>query len=81
MRFPFTLKAKAQLRAIDRNVALQILEAIDRFGKTGSGDAKPLHGEWQGCYRLRVGEWRVIYRPLADGLEVLAVGHRSNVYR
>ena len=40
-----------------------------------------MRGEWQGCYRLRVGEYRVIFRYIGDGLEVLAVGHRSDVYR
>jgi hypothetical protein len=30
---------------------------------------------------LRVGEYRVIFRTIEDGLEVLTVGHRSDVYR
>ena len=33
-----------------------------------------MHGEWQGCYRLRVGEYRVIFRYIEDGLEILTVG-------
>jgi hypothetical protein len=40
-----------------------------------------MHGEWQGCYRLRVGEYRVIFRYIEDGLEILTVGHRSDVYK
>ena len=81
MRFPFTPEARAQLRAIDRTVALRILESIARLGETQSGDVEPMRGEWQGCYRLRVGEYRVIFRTIEDGLEVLTVGHRSDVYR
>ena len=49
MRFPFTPEARAQLRAIDRAVALRILESIAHFGETDSGDVEPMHGEWQGC--------------------------------
>lgn len=81
MRFPFTHEAQVQLRAIDRATALRILEAIARFGATGTGDAEPMRGEWQGCYRLRVGEYRVIFRYIDDGLEILTLGHRSDVYR
>jgi mRNA interferase RelE/StbE len=81
VRFPFTPEARAQLRAIDRAVALRILESIAHFGETDSGDVEPMCGEWQGCYRLRVGEYRVIFRYIEDGLEILAVGHRSDVYR
>ncbi len=49
-----------QLRAIDRSVALRILEMLTRLGKSGVGDVSPLHGEWQGCFRLRCGDHRVI---------------------
>ena len=81
MRFPFTPEARVQLRAIDRAVALRILESIARFGETDSGDVEPMRGEWHGCYRLRVGEYRVIFRYIEDGLEILTVGHRSDVYK
>lgn len=81
MRFPFTPEAQAQLRAIDRAVALRILKSIAHFGETGSGDVEPMRGEWQGSYRLRVGEYRVIFRYIEDALEILTVGHRSDVYK
>lgn len=71
-----------QLRAIDRSpVALRILEALTRFGDSGHGDVSPLHGEWQGCFRLRCGDRRVIFRRIEDGLEIIAVGHRSDIYK
>lgn len=81
MRFAFTPEARAQLRAIDRAVALRVLKSIAHFGETGTGDVEPMHGEWHGCYRLRVGEYRVIFRHIEDALEILAVGHRSDVYK
>ena len=81
MRFPFTPEARTQLRAIDRAVALRILESIAHFGEAHSGDAEPMRGEWPGCYRLRVGEYRVIFRYIEAGLEILTVGHRSDVYK
>ncbi|MBM3758654.1 MAG: type II toxin-antitoxin system RelE/ParE family toxin [Acidobacteria bacterium] len=81
MRFPFTTEAKSQLRAIDRQTALRILEALTRLGESGTGDVSPLAGEWQGCYRLRCGDYRVIFRRIEDGLEVIAIGHRSEIYR
>lgn len=80
MRFPFTAEAQAQLRMIDRATALRILAAITRLGVTGAGDVEPMQGEWRGCQRLRVGDHRVIFRRIDDGLEILTVGHRSDVY-
>ena len=51
---------------------------LSRFGESGAGDVSPLHGEWQGCHRLRCGDHRVIFRRIEDGLEIIAVGHRSD---
>ena len=67
MRFPFTTEARTQLRALDRTIALRILEMLTRFGESGVGDVSPLHGEWKGGYRLRCGDHRVIFRPIEEG--------------
>jgi mRNA-degrading endonuclease RelE of RelBE toxin-antitoxin system len=41
-----------------------------------------LRGGLEGLHRLRVGTWRVIYEHRSDGtVRVLAIGHRSTVYR
>lgn len=45
-------------------------------------DVKPLQGI-EDCYRLRVGDWRVIYR-LHNKIfivEVIKIAHRKEVYR
>jgi mRNA interferase RelE/StbE len=81
VRFPFTPEARAQLRAIDRPVALRILESIAHFGEAGSGDVESCTANGGAAYRLRVGEYRVIFRYIEDGLEILTVGHRSDVYK
>jgi mRNA-degrading endonuclease RelE of RelBE toxin-antitoxin system len=82
VEFRFTPEARAQLRAIDRATALDILEHLSKFASSRAGTIEPLHGtEWSGCFRLRVGDYRVIFRRGATGIDVLAVGHRSDVYR
>jgi mRNA-degrading endonuclease RelE of RelBE toxin-antitoxin system len=42
--------------------------------------AKPLRGEWKGHYRIRMGDWRVIFKPIRSDLIVVRVAHRSTVY-
>jgi mRNA interferase RelE/StbE len=42
--------------------------------------AKPLRGEWKGHYRIRMGDWRVIFKPVRPDLIVVRVAHRSTVY-
>ncbi len=54
----FTPPARADVRRIDRDAAMRILTALDRFARTGEGDIKKLEGN-TGELRLRVGDYRV----------------------
>jgi len=74
--------AKRDLRRLDAPVVLRITRAMERYAATGHGDVKELQGrvdEW----RLRVGDWRVLFR-LDHGrllVIVLRVLPRGSAYR
>jgi len=59
-RFVWDAAARADLRRIDRDVAMRILHALTRYGETGDGDVKLLQDR-EGLYRLRVGKWRIFF--------------------
>jgi mRNA interferase RelE/StbE len=42
--------------------------------------AKPLRGEWKGHHRIRMGDWRVIFKVVKPDLIIVRVAHRSTVY-
>jgi mRNA-degrading endonuclease RelE of RelBE toxin-antitoxin system len=44
---------------------MRILVALTRYGESGEGDIKALSGEWDGYFRLRVGDYRVIFEITA----------------
>lgn len=46
----------------------------------GRGDVKPLQGNLEGLWRLRVGEHRIVYRHRAGRIEVFYAAPRSVVY-
>lgn len=78
----FSDEARGDIRSIDRETALRVMKAIYRFVKTHSGDVSQLRGLEPPRWRLRVGDWRVIFRYLGnDAIEVLSVSHRSDAYR
>jgi len=41
---------------------------------------KALKGELSGLWSLRVGRQRVIYRPDAEGAEIVTIGPRTGIY-
>ncbi len=73
--------ARAELRAIDRETACQMLQGIDRYLETGAGDVIKLQPP-RTEFRLRVGDYRVLFRRIDEQtIEVLRVRHRSAAYR
>jgi mRNA interferase RelE/StbE len=81
VKFAWPESARSELRAIDRQTAIRILHALTEYGDTGTGDLRTLSGEWKGHFRLRVGDYRVIFAISKDEITVIRVRHRSEVYR
>jgi mRNA-degrading endonuclease RelE of RelBE toxin-antitoxin system len=70
-----------RVEAIDREIAIRILNALTRYGDSGQGDTKALGGERLGYSRLRVGDYRVIFAAAPGEITIVRVRHRSDVYR
>jgi hypothetical protein len=70
------------MRGLDRETALMILAAIDRYLTSGKGDVLPLKPPLTAC-RLRAGDWRILFEPAQakNAIEVSRVLHRSVAYR
>ncbi|MDP9054574.1 MAG: type II toxin-antitoxin system RelE/ParE family toxin [Acidobacteriota bacterium] len=60
---------------------MRILLALTRYGDSGEGDIKALSGDWDGYYRLRAGDFRVIFTITSEGVLIVRIRHRSDVYR
>jgi mRNA interferase RelE/StbE len=78
--FVWTERAKEQIRAIDREQALEILHALTDYAASGKGQVKKLKGS--GDLRLRVGDYRVRFEVVEeDTYRILRVRHRKEAYR
>ena len=76
-----TPQARIDVRRIDRETAMRILAALDRFARTSEGYIKKLQGD-SGELRLRVGDYRVRFNEEPPGtILVHSVLHRSEAYR
>ena len=72
-----------ELRKLDPQTADRIRRALATLAEhPRPPQAKPLKG-WNDALRVRVGDYRIIYRIYEDKLTVLVlqVGHRREVYR
>jgi mRNA interferase RelE/StbE len=80
-RIAWTQQAKADIRAIERPIALQILKTLARYALTGEGSTKQLRGMQPPLIRLRAQDHRVFFRERGEYLEVSRVLDRKEAYR
>jgi mRNA-degrading endonuclease RelE of RelBE toxin-antitoxin system len=74
-------EARADVRAIDREIALQVLHCIDHYLANQTGDVKKLKPPLTG-FRLRCGDYRVFFdHKGGNAIEITAVRNRREAYR
>ena len=92
-RIVFSEQARADIRAIPQQTAMQILTAIHRLAEARTGRVKTLQGQ-EGEKRLRVGDFRVRFteesgeskegsqgKESEGVLRIHAVRNRKEAYR
>lgn len=75
-------RAYKELKKLDNKEAINVLNAVSRLIEDPPADCKPLEGKFKNKYRLRVGDYRVIYWIKEDEntIFIIAVRHRREAY-
>lgn len=74
-------EARTDLRAIEREIAMQILYCVDRYLANRTGDVRKLKPPLNG-FRLRCGDYRVFFELKHDNtIEITGVRNRRDAYR
>jgi len=81
MRYSLDYRREAQtaLKAMSPDVARRVTRKIERMCGELAGDVKRLT-DFSPAYRLRVGDWRVLFDVEGDIIVVHDVKHRSKAY-
>lgn len=82
----YSKKSLKFLSKLDNRSVTRIKKAISGLTLVPpKGDIKPMQGYTDGRLRLRVGDWRVLYRYSADGgleiLFIIEIGNRGDIYK
>lgn len=80
LKIEYKASVSSDLEALDPSIARRIQNKIERALRTEGKSGKALAGEFEGLYRLRVRDYRVIYARSTEGYLVLRIGHRRDVY-
>ena len=72
---------KVDIPKLDKVILVRIRVSIER--KLGSNPVMYgllLRGGLGGYWKLRIGDYRVVYKVIKTEIRILAIGHRSDVY-
>jgi len=83
-RVVLTAEAQSDLRGLDPATQTRVLDKLEWMGdNAGLLRHQAMQGdEWQGCFKYRVGDYRIICQMDWPGkrMIVLKIGHRRDVY-
>jgi len=81
MRYTIEFRPRAlrDIKGLSPDVARRIEQKIQLLSQNMQGDVKRLVNYTPG-YRLRVGDWRVLFQPGGSRITVHRIVHRSEAY-
>jgi mRNA interferase RelE/StbE len=78
----WTEDALKDIEKLDKLVARRILRKISWFGDNFERVIpEPLSGDFKGTFKLRIGDWRVIYTLEGNVIVIQMIGHRREIYK
>jgi mRNA interferase RelE/StbE len=80
VRVLYKASVRRDLEKIDQKNIERILREIRGALGNNPRSGEALHGEFAGLYKLRIGDYRVIYALLEHEVLVLRIRHRSKAY-
>lgn len=77
-------KALEDLSRLDKTIADRVLKKIDRLSQNFENfTPMSLKGKFEGVYKLRAGDWRILYTfdPNKKLITIHLIRHRREVYK
>lgn len=83
-RVEFSKTGERDFAVLDRSQRREIIKRLEWLvANFEQATPLPLHAEWRGFFKLRLGDWRIIYRfdQPKSLITVHVIDHRSKIYK
>ena len=78
----WTEDAIEDLSRLDKPIIRRILKKVSWLSNNfDSITPESLSGDFKGSFKLRLGDWRVVYTIESELILIQAVGHRREIYK
>ncbi len=80
MRVTIASRVGKEFRKIPKFDQITIAQKIRSFTTERVSGEEKVSG-FSRAYRVRVGSYRIVYQKYADGIDIVLISHRKDVYR
>ena len=80
MEIRYKASVSKDLKKLDREDRNRILSKIERNLIQDPDRGEKLKGKFKGLLKYRVGDYRIIYTKIPNGILILKTGHRRRIY-
>jgi mRNA-degrading endonuclease RelE of RelBE toxin-antitoxin system len=81
VRVEITPEAQSQFLDVPHGMQDRILAVFERLAAWPKvSGAKPLRRELKGSFRIRAGDWRILFRPQGETILIFRIDNRRDVY-
>jgi mRNA interferase RelE/StbE len=80
-RIEYKSSVAHDLKNLDKTVAKRVIKELEEALSCDPDRGEALAGQFKGLFKLRIGDYRVVYSKKQGGVMVLRIKNRSKVYR
>jgi len=80
-RILYKSSVEKDFKGIEINQRKRIIKKIETVLSQDPHKGKQLKDEYKGFWRIRIGDYRVVYRIMQKDVVIVAVGHRKKIYK
>jgi len=80
MEVIITPGVKKYLKKVSKIVQIAVIGKLKRLENDYLSNSKKLSGQ-KNLYRVRIGDYRIVYRVINKSIYIVLVGHRNEIYQ
>ena len=81
MKITVSPRAEKELKNISKVDQIAIVKKIKSLPKLGSKQKIEKLKGYNNIFRIRIGDYRIIYRKKASEIYIVLIGHRKHIYQ
>ncbi|MFB3764180.1 MAG: type II toxin-antitoxin system RelE/ParE family toxin [Methanotrichaceae archaeon] len=79
-RIEYKSSVTRDLKHLDKSVARKLIRDLETALSSNPHCGESLSGQFKGMFKLRIGDYRIVYSKTKEGVLILRIKHRSAVY-